>query len=109
MNSWKNNLTTKLNTEGIFVGKSQEKFYNIKTKEIDHGGSKIEVTLGRNAKTNLPSLIDWKLVDGEPVANINDWLRGALPLLLAAEAKPSENPNTPSPPQEAERLGDPHE
>lgn len=109
MQSWKTNLTTKLNTEGIFVGKSKEKFYNIKTKEIDHGGSKIEVTLGRNAKTHLPSLIDWKLVGGEPVADINQWLRGALPLLLAAEATPSESPNTPSHPQAAEKLGDPHE
>ena len=125
MQSWKNNLTTQLNTKGIYVGRGTEKYYGISTKVITHAGSDVEVTLGRNSKTNAVSLIDWKLVHGDTIADINDWLKGAMAIMMGRQAQtivgeetptvdttevtPSESPNQPSPAPMGQRLADPHE
>lgn len=123
MQSWKNNLTTQLNTKGIFVGKGTEKFYGISTKNIEHMGSTVEVTLGRNSKTNAVSLIDWKLVGGDTIKDINEWLKGAMAIMMGRQAQkivgtepepiesitPSESPSNQSLPLAGQSLGDPHE
>lgn len=117
MQSWKNNLTTKLSNPGIFVGKGLDKFYDITHKTINHEGSTVEVTMGRNSQTKRIQMIDFKLIDGEAVKDIHGWLNSYRSTLMGAQAHaivgseptPLDYPSSQSPDPVNPGLADPHE
>jgi hypothetical protein len=101
MESWKSRLTTKLNNDGIFVGKGTDRFTNLVTKEITKGEKSAEVTLGRNARTQKVEVIDYRFTKGEPEPILQ---------FMMSEPTPSSHPNTQAHGQpHPEKLGDPHE
>lgn len=123
MQSWKNNLTTKLSNPGMFVpGGGSDRFTDVKTSSKTHAGSTFDITLGRNSRTKRIQLIDYKLTDGDAVKDINEWLKAAMTTgntlgnqahaIVGSEPEaitPLENPNNPVLLLPAERLGNPHE